>query len=278
VNLATFTRITSHNNGPRLILEAPTQVARRELLIAAKKTDRTLKVLLHLSPPSRANKSFIYYRATRQQLRIEDRGDILIVYQQHNTHRNVKIDVRNSAHAVSNTLDTFLGELERPSQHRRTMQHTRGPPKHTHNTHLTAHNTNQHQRQYQHPHQRYPSRAHRSTHAPNTHQHQQQHQIPPPQPTWTAQPDHPLHHIAQPQNQAQPTAPAGHTLHADLSSLRNLLDKIVATTATDAYPQPRPTPLSHPEQPRVNAHATTYLQQAMGLPERAQAYCMLHHP
>jgi hypothetical protein len=65
VNLMTFTRQTPRNNDRRLILEAPNKVARRELLLAAKRTNGGLKVLLHLSPQGRENRSYIYHKATR---------------------------------------------------------------------------------------------------------------------------------------------------------------------------------------------------------------------
>jgi hypothetical protein len=80
LNLAAFTRITTDINDPRLILEAPGKVARRELLLAVKKAHNTLKVVLHLPPQARANKSLIYFKAKRNYLRIDDRGDIVIAY------------------------------------------------------------------------------------------------------------------------------------------------------------------------------------------------------
>jgi hypothetical protein len=116
INLQSFTRVKTEPQDPRLILEAPNKVARRELLLAAKKTRRSLKVLLHLSPQSRANKSLLYYKAKRHTLRIDDRGDILILYQQHNQSNNVKIDVQNSAHAVTDKLNAFLDVLAKASQ------------------------------------------------------------------------------------------------------------------------------------------------------------------
>jgi hypothetical protein len=61
----TFTRQTPRNNDRRLILEAPNKVARRELLLAAKKTNGEVKVLLHISAQGRENRSYIYYKATR---------------------------------------------------------------------------------------------------------------------------------------------------------------------------------------------------------------------
>ena len=109
-NIEHFTRIQTTDHDPRLILVAPGKVARRELLLAAKKTKNDIKVLLHLSPQSRAHKSFVYYKATRNHLRIDDRGDLLIVYQPHNTYNNVKIDMTTSAQAVADKIDIFLGE------------------------------------------------------------------------------------------------------------------------------------------------------------------------
>ena len=114
----TFARRIPDANNPRLILEAPTKVARRELLLAAKKTNRAITVLLHLSPQSQANKSYIYYKARQQQLRINDRGDIVIVYQESNTQQNAKIDVQSGAQTVTDKMEYFLEE--QAQAHRRS--------------------------------------------------------------------------------------------------------------------------------------------------------------
>jgi hypothetical protein len=124
VNLTTFAHIPSNTNDPHLILLAPSKVDRREFLLAVKKSSRALKALLHLNPQSRAIKSLIYYKAKRNHLHIDDRGDILIVYQPHNTHQNVKIDITTSTPEITTILDTFLGEMTK----------TRLPRTHTHNT------------------------------------------------------------------------------------------------------------------------------------------------
>ena len=123
---------------------APTQVARRELLLAAKNSHYKIHALLHLTHQSRLNKSAIYYQAKRNHLRIDDRGDILIVHKHPETQHNVKIDVRTSAQDVADKIDTFLGELAWTSLPRTHAQHTQRPRRHTHHTHMQTRNTPPH--------------------------------------------------------------------------------------------------------------------------------------
>ena len=79
INLKAFTCITDVKNEPRLIIEAPSKVVRRELLLALKKNRSHTWALLHLSPEERAKKSLLYSTVKRRPLRIEDWGDIVIL-------------------------------------------------------------------------------------------------------------------------------------------------------------------------------------------------------
>jgi hypothetical protein len=222
VNLKSFTRRTSEADDPRLILEAPNAVARRELLLAAKKTGQSLKVLLHLNPQSRANKSLLYYKTKRNHLRIEDRGDLVIIYVQQNTIQNVKIDVNTSAQAVTDKMDVFLGELEMTRQ--QTIRQytpnntTRSPTSHQPAGNPHPKRNNQHNR-----------RVHWSTHAPTQQLQPAQQQIQPPQT---------IRHAQQPHMQTaatthqptwyQPAPPASPTPPPPYSTLHRLLEQILA--------------------------------------------------
>jgi hypothetical protein len=65
----------------------------------------------------------LYYKAKRNHLRIDNRGDILIIYQPNNTQLNVKIDLTTSTPEIAAKFDTFLGEMAK----------TRLPKTHKHN-------------------------------------------------------------------------------------------------------------------------------------------------
>jgi hypothetical protein len=51
----------------------------------------------------------MYYKAKRSNLRIDDRGDILILYEQHNPEQNIKIDVQTSKPEAATKMENFLG-------------------------------------------------------------------------------------------------------------------------------------------------------------------------
>jgi hypothetical protein len=53
----------------------------------------------------------LYYKAKRNHLRVDDRGDLLIIYQANNTQQNVKIDLTTSPLEIAAKFDTFLGEM-----------------------------------------------------------------------------------------------------------------------------------------------------------------------
>jgi hypothetical protein len=60
IDLKKFTCIYENTNDPRLIIEAPSKVARRSILLALKKNKSYTRALLHLAPEERAKKSLVY--------------------------------------------------------------------------------------------------------------------------------------------------------------------------------------------------------------------------
>ena len=77
--LPLFKHIVTSPSERHLVLEAPDAVSRRALLDAIKKAKSHIKAHVHLSPEIKANKTLVYYQAGRNNTRVADHGDILIV-------------------------------------------------------------------------------------------------------------------------------------------------------------------------------------------------------
>ena len=72
---------------------------------------------MHLTPQCKATKTFIYFTARRQPVRIEDWGDIVSLYWLSNQAVSVRVEIGRSAAEVEAQLSTFLEDRPRgPSQ------------------------------------------------------------------------------------------------------------------------------------------------------------------
>jgi hypothetical protein len=108
-DLQEFTRVTPESHNNRLILEAPTYVARRALLMAIKNCRSRVRAHVHISPQTKANKTLVYFIAKKYPVGIEDRGDIIYVYWTQHPSTNVRIEVGHTAREVEDCLGNFLG-------------------------------------------------------------------------------------------------------------------------------------------------------------------------
>jgi hypothetical protein len=200
----------------------------------------------------------MYFKAKRNYLRIDDRGDIVIAYQQQNEQNNVKIDVLNSAQAVEDKFDTFLGEMEIQRKHGTIAQHR--------NTHIS----NQPHRQYpqtrhQTPHnlphrtlRNYNTRTNWNAHVPPAQTRQTTHQTPHHRQNW--QPERQRHQdtTTHQQRWQLPAPPTRYLPETDAATIQNLLQDILKTAANH-NPAPQPTPIQYPQTQRINTNATAFL-------------------
>jgi hypothetical protein len=93
VNLANYTRQYPIPAERHLVLEAKDAVARRDLLEALKSKRPHLRAHPHLSPVEKANKTLVYYQANKNQTRITDKGDLLIVAWRQHPQVNVVLEL-----------------------------------------------------------------------------------------------------------------------------------------------------------------------------------------
>ena len=118
---------------PRLVLEATTPLERRALYVAIKTCHSLIKAHLHLTPQCKANKTLVYFTTRRQQVNIDDRGDIICLSWKSDHTQGVRIEVGRSAAEVEATMATFLDAPPRPPANRipEWRQQPRGyPPAH----------------------------------------------------------------------------------------------------------------------------------------------------
>ena len=77
-----------------------------------------IRAHLHLTPQCKANKTLVYFTARRQQVDINDRGDIICLSWKSDHTRGVRIKVGRSAAEVEATMATFLDAPPRPPANR----------------------------------------------------------------------------------------------------------------------------------------------------------------
>ena len=93
VDLNNYTRRYPIPSERHLVLEAKDAVSRRALLEALKLKHPHIKAHSHLSPLTKANKTLVYYQANKNQTRITDKGDLLVVTWRQHPEINVVIDL-----------------------------------------------------------------------------------------------------------------------------------------------------------------------------------------
>ena len=118
VDLRKFSRVFPAIHDPRLVLEATTPLDRRALYMAIKTCHSMVRAHLHLTPQCKANKTLVYFTARRQQVDIDDRGDIICLSWKSDHTRGVRIEVGRSAAEVEATMATFLDAPPRPPANR----------------------------------------------------------------------------------------------------------------------------------------------------------------
>ncbi len=79
VNLNNYTRRYPIPSERHMVLEASDAVSRRALLDALKLKRPYIRAHPHLSALGKANKTLVYFQARKNQTRITDKGDLLIV-------------------------------------------------------------------------------------------------------------------------------------------------------------------------------------------------------
>ncbi len=93
VNLDNYTRRYPIPTECHIVLEAKDAVSRRDLLEALKPKRPHLRAHPHLSPVEKANKTLVYYQANKNQTRITDKGDLLIVAWRQHPQVNVVLEL-----------------------------------------------------------------------------------------------------------------------------------------------------------------------------------------
>jgi hypothetical protein len=112
-----FTRVRPEIHDPRLVIEAPSLRDRRDIYMCIKAAQSPVRAHMHLTPQCKATKTFIYFTARRQPVRIEDWGDIVSLYWLSNQAKSVRVDIGRSAAEVEAQLNTFLEDRPQgPSQ------------------------------------------------------------------------------------------------------------------------------------------------------------------
>ena len=101
---------------PRMVLEAPTPMDRRELFVAIRRSQTHLRAHLHLTPQGKANKTLVYFTARRYPVTIQDRGDIVCVHWMSDPTLSARVELSRTAAEVEETLRTFLDARPRAAR------------------------------------------------------------------------------------------------------------------------------------------------------------------
>jgi hypothetical protein len=117
VNLQNYTRRYPIPSERYMVLEASDAVSRRALLDALKQKRSHIRAHSHLSPLGKANKTLVYYQANKNQTRITDQGDLLIVAWKHSPHTNVVLEMLQPTEQLLDKLHTFFGARPKNFQH-----------------------------------------------------------------------------------------------------------------------------------------------------------------
>jgi hypothetical protein len=116
VNLKNFNRVSPMTSDPRMILEAPTPMDRRELFMAIRHSQTHLRAHLHLTPQGKANKTLVYFTARRYPVTIQDRGDIVCVHWMSEPTLSARVELTRTAAEVEITLRNFLDARPRATR------------------------------------------------------------------------------------------------------------------------------------------------------------------
>jgi hypothetical protein len=95
-----FERVTPVIHDTRLVIEAPSARARRDLFMAIKRSRSPVRAHLHMTPQGKANKTLVYFIARRYPVGIEDRGDIVCLSWREHPEISARVDVGTSAGEV----------------------------------------------------------------------------------------------------------------------------------------------------------------------------------
>ena len=109
VDLKNYTRKYPVPSERHMVLEASDAVSRRALLDALKAKRPYIKAHPHLSALGKANKTLVYFQARKNQTRITDKGDLLIVAWNQHPHLNVVLEMQQPTDLLLNKLHTFFG-------------------------------------------------------------------------------------------------------------------------------------------------------------------------
>jgi hypothetical protein len=93
VDLKNYTRRYPIPSERHMVLEASDAVSRRALLDALKLKRPYIRAHPHLSALGKANKTLVYFQARKNQTRITDKGDLLIVAWNHHPNLNVVLEM-----------------------------------------------------------------------------------------------------------------------------------------------------------------------------------------
>ena len=121
--MSAFERVTPAVHDPRLVIEAPSQRARRDLFMAIKKSRSQVRAHLHMTPQGKANKTLIYFIAKRYPVGIEDRGNIMCIGWTSHPELSVRVEVGKSVGEVEAELGAVL---EARPQDRRKIGYQEG--------------------------------------------------------------------------------------------------------------------------------------------------------
>jgi hypothetical protein len=101
---------------PRMVLEAPTPMDRRELFVAIRRSQTHLRAHLHLTPQGKANKTLVYFTARRYPVTLQDRGDIVCIHWMSDPTISARVELYRTAAEVEATLRNFLDARPRAAR------------------------------------------------------------------------------------------------------------------------------------------------------------------
>lgn len=104
IDITKFKRIPLTTD-KRLIIVAPDIYERRTLFNALQTQRSPLIAKVHLSPRGKRNKTLVHKKTVHADIKIEDKGDQMIVRWRKDTHTEVKIDLLKETAVVADRLD-----------------------------------------------------------------------------------------------------------------------------------------------------------------------------
>jgi hypothetical protein len=110
LDITKFKRVTQTTD-KRLILVAPDMHERRTLVNALQTQRSPLTAKVHLSPRGKRNKTLVHKKTIHADVKIDDKGDQMIVSWRKDNHTEVKIDLLKETAVVADRLDEFLEDL-----------------------------------------------------------------------------------------------------------------------------------------------------------------------